>query len=391
MNRIWTATLACVCVLVVFATGLYVGGHPGNLPSSLRDTFVENDRAIRSELIDAIHDDYYKPVSEQKLEDASLKGIVQALNDRFSAYYTPAEAREFRQSLSAQFEGIGVTVQPDRRGLKVISVFEDTPAKRAGIKRGDLIVGVNGKSIAGVPSDVATARIKGRAGTKVTLSVLGVGAKEPRSVAVERAKIDVPLAKGEMETDNGVKIAHVRLAAFSQGAHNAVREELEPLLKKGAKGIVLDLRGNGGGLLEESVLVSSLFVDDGLIVSTKGRSRPERKLYAEGDAISTKEPMVVLVDGGSASASEIVTGALRDRKRATVVGEKTFGKGIFQEVETLSDGSILELTVGSYFLPGGANLANNGIKPKVPAKDIEKTRRDEALPIALDVVAATVR
>jgi carboxyl-terminal processing protease len=391
MNRIWTATLACLCLLGVFAAGLWLGGHPGDLPDSLRDAFVEDDRAIRAELIDVIEDDYYKKVDGDRLEDESLKGIVRALNDRFSAYYTPEEAKAVRESISGQFDGIGVTVQPDKRGLKVVGVFDDGPAARAKMKAGDLIVGVNGRSIAGVPSDAATARIKGKAGTKVTLSVLSEGAKEPRSITVERAKIDVPLAKGEMETDDGVKIAHVQLAGFSRGASEAVRKELQPLLRKGARGIVLDLRGNGGGLLEEAVLVSSLFVEDGPIVSTKGRRRAERKLSAEGDSIATRQPMVVLVDGGSASASEIVTGALRDRKRATVVGEKTYGKGVFQEVETLSDGSILELTVGSYYLPSGANLTDNGIKPTVPAKDVAKTRRDEALPIALDVVAATVR
>jgi carboxyl-terminal processing protease len=391
MYRIYTATLACLGVLAVFAGGLWLGGHPDKLPGSLRDAFVEDERAIRAELIDLIEDDYYKKVSGDKLEDESLKGIVRALNDRFSAYYTPAEAREFRESLAAQFEGIGVTVQPDKRGLKVVSVFDNSPAAKAKIRKTDVIVSVNGRSIAGVPSDVATARIKGKAGTKVNLGVLSEGAQKPREVRVERARIDVPLALGRMVTDGGVKIAHVRLAAFSEGAHAAVRKELEPLLRKGARGIVLDLRGNGGGLLTESILVSSLFVEDGPIVSTKGRRRAERKFDAEGDAVTTKHPMVVLVDGGSASASEIVAGALRDRKRATVAGEKTFGKGVFQEVETLSDGSILELTVGSYFLPGGANLANNGIPPKVKARDEPRTRRDEALPIALDVVAATVR
>jgi carboxyl-terminal processing protease len=282
-------------------------------------------------------------------------------------------------------------VQPDKKGLKVVSVFEDTPAQRAKIHKSDLVVSVNGKSIAGVPSDVATGRIKGKAGTKVKLGILSPGDKKPREVEVERAKIDVPVAKGEMEERDGVKVAHVRLSTFSEGAHSELRDELEPLIKKGAKGIVLDLRGNGGGLLTEAVLVSSLFVDDGLIVSTKGRNRPERKFDAQGSAIAPDLPMVTLVDGGSASASEIVTGALRDKGRAEVVGEKTFGKGVFQEIEFLSDDSILELTVGSYFLPKGDNLANHGIPPQVKARDLPKTRRDEALPIAVERVVAAVR
>ena len=391
MRSALTAFFAAATVVVVFCAGLYLGGHPGKLPDPIRDAFVEDERSVRAELIESIEEDYFKKVDSKRLEDESLKGIVRALNDRFSAYYTPKEAREFRQALSAEFEGIGVTVQEDKRGLKIVTVFENTPAERAKLRKSDLIVGVNGKSIAGVPSDAATGRIKGRAGTKVTLSIQSEGAKKPRDVEVERARIDVPVARGEMQEKDGVKIAHVRLATFSDGAHAAVREELEPLLKKGAKGIVLDLRGNGGGLLTEAVLVSSLFVEKGLIVSTKGRNRAERKFDAQGSAAAPDLPTVVLVDGGSASASEIVAGALRDRGRAEVVGEKTFGKGVFQEVEPLSDGSILELTVGSYFLPKGANLANNGIPPQVKARDLPKTARDEALPIAVERVAAATR
>ena len=378
-------------VVVVFLGGLWLGGHPGSLPDPIRDAFVEEERSVRTELIESIDDDYFKKVDSKKLEDESLKGIVRALKDRFSSYYTPSEAKEFRQALNAEFEGIGVTVQEDKRGLKIVTVFENTPAQRAKIRKSDVIVAVNGRSIAGVPSDAATGRIKGEAGTKVRLGIQSEGAKKPRTVEVERAKIDVPIARGEMQERDGVKIAHVRLATFSDGAHAAVQEELEPLIKKGAKGIVLDLRGNGGGLLTEAVLVSSLFVEDGLIVSTKGRNRAERKFDAQGSAIAPDLPMVTLVDGGSASASEIVTGALRDKGRATVVGEKTFGKGVFQEVETLSDGSILELTVGSYFLPKGANLADNGIPPQVKARDLPRTVRDEALPIAVERVARRAR
>ena len=153
---------------------------------------------------------------------------------------------------------------------------------------------------------------------------------------------------------------------------------------------MLDLRGNGGGLLQEAVLVSSLFIQDGLIVSTKGRNKPEHKFEAEGDAINDEVPLVVLVDGGSASASEIVTGALRDRHRATVVGTRTFGKGVFQELDELSNGGVLDLTVGSYYLPSGENISNKGIKPTVRAVDRPRTERDEALPVALDALARKV-
>jgi carboxyl-terminal processing protease len=183
----------------------------------------------------------------------------------------------------------------------------------------------------------------------------------------------------------------VRLAAFDSGAHGEVTKQLRPLLRKGARGILFDLRGNPGGLLTEAVLTSSLFIDRGPIVSTSGRTQPKHVFKAEGEPIAPTQPMVVLVDKGSASSAEIVTGALRDRGRATVVGQKTFGKGVFQNVEPLDNGGVLDLTVGSYFLPGGENLAHKGIEPTVPALDLPKTRRDEALPIALEVLAAKVR
>ena len=183
----------------------------------------------------------------------------------------------------------------------------------------------------------------------------------------------------------------VELTGFSAGAHGLLRREIDQMLGKGAQGIVLDLRGNGGGLLSEAVLVSSIFIEDGEIVSVRGRSRSERTQDAQGDAIDEDIPVVVLVDGGSASASEIVTGALRDRNRATVVGTTTFGKGLVQEVERLSNGGVLDLTVANYYLPGGETITKAGIKPQVRAEDDPKTDRDEALPTALETLLTPQR
>jgi carboxyl-terminal processing protease len=391
MDRLATPVIALVCAILALAAGLYLGGHPGDLPTGLRKVFVEDDRATRVELINQVEHSFYKKVSRKQLEEASLKGIVDSLHDQFSHYLTPAEAKLFRQSLSHGFEGVGMTINANKRGLRVVMVFDGSPAKRAGIKKDDLIVAVNGRSIAGVPSSVATGRIKGPAGTTVNLSVLSPGASKPRVLRVARERITVPIATGKLIRHKGVPLAYVNLAAFDTGAHGAVADKLLPLLRKGARGIVLDLRGNPGGLLEEGVLTASLFIKSGPIVSTSGRTQPKHVFNAEGQVIAPTQPMVVLVDGGSASAAEIVTGALRDRGRATVVGQKTYGKGVFQNVQSLQNGGILDLTVGSYFLPKGENLAHNGIVPTVPARDVPKTPRDEALPIALDVLFAKVR
>jgi carboxyl-terminal processing protease len=376
--------IAALCALVALVAGLWLGGHPESLPGPLRDTFVQEDRAMRAEIINSVEDNFYKPVDEKKLDDASLKGIVDSLDDPYSHYLTPKEAKQLNDSVSGHFEGVGMNVEQDKRGLKVLRVFDGAPAASAGIRRGDFILGVNGRSIAGVNSDVATSRIKGPAGTSVTLTVFTPGQDSDRTVKVKRERIEIPVARGHMVEKAGHKIGVVELLSFSSGAHGLVRQEIDKLLKQGAEAIVFDLRGNGGGLLSEAVLVSSIFIEDGKIVSVRGRHRPERTQDAEGDAIDEKIPVVTLVDGGSASASEIVTGALRDRKRAKVVGTRTFGKGLVQEIQQLSNGGVLDITVANYYLPGGETISTKGIKPEIRAVDDPDTDRDEALPVAVD-------
>jgi carboxyl-terminal processing protease len=383
------ATIAAIVIAV--CAGLYLGGNPEYLPEEFRDIFVEDERAVRAEIIEKIEENFYKEVDEDALNQASYKGIVRELDDRFSHYLTPEEADLFDEAVSGRFEGVGMTVQEHPRGLLVATVFEGSPAEKAGIRKDDVITHVNGDSIAGESTDVSTAKIKGKPGTTVRLAVLRGGERRKRrTVEVERASIQIPLVQAELETHQGVKLANLRLLSFSSGAHGKLREELDPLLERGAQGVLLDLRGNGGGLLREGVLVSSVFIEDGTVVSTKGRMRPERVYEAEGDAIDEDIPVVVLVDRGSASASEIVAGALRDSKRATLAGERTFGKGVFQELEPLSNGGALDLTVGSYYLPSGENISKTGIMPDAKARDRPRTRRDEALPRALDLLAEKI-
>jgi len=383
--------LTILAIVGALCAGLFLGGNPKYLPEEFRDVFVEDERAVRTEIIEAIEDGFYKEVSEDALNQASYKGIVRELDDRFSHYLTPEEADLFSQSVSGRFEGVGMTVQEDPRGLLVASVFEGSPAAKAGIHVDDVITHVDGESIAGEPTDVATAKIKGKPGTSVRLTVLAGGSKKKkRTVEVERASIEVPIVEAEMERRNGAKLGYVRLLSFTSGVHGELREKIDELLDKGAEGVLLDLRGNGGGLLREAVLVSSVFIEDGTIVTTKGRRRPKREFEAEGDAIDKDIPVVVLVDRGTASASEIVSGALRDSHRGTLAGERTFGKGVFQELEPLSNGGALDLTVGSYYLPSGENISRTGIMPKVKARDRPRTRRDEALPIAIDTLVEKI-
>jgi carboxyl-terminal processing protease len=387
MSALSKAFATVVAVAALLIGGIWLGGHPESLPGPLRDALVTDDRGLRAELQDAIQDDFYRQVDDGQIEQGSLKGMVQGLDDRFSNYLTPEETRQFQQSVEGRFEGVGMNVDQDRRGLRVLNVFEGSPAERAGIKKGEFVTEVDGRSIAGLAADVATARIKGPAGTMVSLELVDPESFEPRTLKLKRERIEIPITTGRIAERDGRKLGIVTLSTFSEGAHGLVRKEIDELLDKGAQGILLDLRGNGGGLLNEAVLVSSVFIDDGLIVSTKGRAKPERKYDSVGGAIDEDIPVVVLVDGGTASASEIVAGAIKDRRRGTVVGVQTFGKGVFQEVQPLSNGGLLDITVGQYFLPNGENIGNKGVKPTVRARDDVDTERDEALPKALAELA----
>jgi carboxyl-terminal processing protease len=392
VRRLLTPILALL-VVVALVGGIYLGGHPSALPGPVRDTLVGDSEAqVYDEALDKISGDYYRKVKRKHLLDASLAGAVDSLGDRFSHYIDPSEYQQFEESTNGEFEGVGLNVQEDPKGLRVVNAFEGGPAAKAGLRKGDLIVAVDGQPLKGRSSNYSTDLIKGPSGTSVRLSVVRGG--QGREVKVKRDSVSVPVSQGRMVRRGGKRFAYVSLTQFTAGAHGVVGQKVRDLLKRGADGVVLDLRDNGGGLLQEGVLVASVFIRDGTIVSTRGRSRANRTYTASGDAISGKVPVVVLVNRGTASASEIVTGALQDRGRATVVGTRTFGKGVFQEIEGLSNGGALDITVGQYFTPKGRNLGPHGtrpggITPDVRAADDPKTlSRDEALDQALDVLAA---
>jgi carboxyl-terminal processing protease len=371
--------------------GLTLGGHPTVLPGFVRDVFVgDQDTRVVREAIERVHDVYYRDISEEELADAAVDGVVRSLKDRFSHYFDPEEYQRFQDASHNAYEGIGISVVVVKKGLRVVEVYDGSPAERAGIRRGDVIVAVDGKSIEGDAAETGSSRIKGPPGTKVTLTIQRPGQK--RAVEVNRARVTVPVVASRMEEHDGTKYAYVKLEGFTSGAHGEVIGALKKLLREGAKGVVFDLRGNGGGLVSEAQLVAGAFLDKGdVVVSTKGRSVESKTLKNENDPVVPEDvPVVVLVDRNSASASEIVTGALQDHDRAEVVGQRTFGKGVFQSILELTNGGALDITAGQYFTPDGRNLGGRGVKtgtgiaPDVKAVDKPKTRVDEALDVALD-------
>jgi carboxyl-terminal processing protease len=373
---------AVFAVLAALALGMYLGGHPADLPQPLRDAFVEEDTSVQSEATEIIKDNFYRAVPNETLLNASLRGMVRSLKSRFSFYFTPRQNKLFEEATNGEFSGVGMTVVEHPRGLRVAGVFDGSPAKRAGVKPGDLIVEVNGRSIAGESSNVATARIKGKPGTYVRLTLQRPGGKR-KEMRLKRARIRVPAVTAKLRRDTaGRKVGVIELSSFTSGAHGELAAAVKRLERRGAQGYVLDLRGNGGGLLDEAVLVSSAFVPNGVIVTTDGRKRQKRVFEATGE-VATRKPGVVLVDRGTASASEIVTAALNERLKSPVVGRRTFGKGVFGQIFELSNGGALDLVVGNYYTPEGHNLNGRGVKPDVPAQDDPNTQPDEALNRAL--------
>jgi carboxyl-terminal processing protease len=391
-----TALLAGAVVMVVLLFGVWWGGHPSYVPGFLRGPLgVGGSSPALDESVQRIIDDYYIPEKRADLVNGSIAGIVASLHDRFSNYLTPKQYDDFETSAAQRFSGVGTDVVRTSRGLHIVQVFPSSPAARGGLVAGDTITAVDGHSLTGRSEAAATALIKGRIGTKVTLGVLHRG--QSRVVTLTRAEVSLPIVDSALRTAGGKKVAVVALHTFSSGAHGETRLAIEKLLGRGARAVVLDLRGNGGGLVDEARLVASIFLPDGPIVTTRGRTQPTITLTATGDAIAGSIPVGVVVDGNTASAAEIVAGALQDRHRATIVGTHTFGKGVFQEVLPLSNGGALDITVGQYFLPSGRNLGGGGIKqgagikPDIVVTAPRTARADPALDAALRALAAKLR
>jgi carboxyl-terminal processing protease len=383
-------------ILVILLIGLWLGGHPSWMPTGLRNVFTSQDQntQIVDDVLGLLQRDYYRPVSRGQLVNQGLAAAVASLNDPYSHYFDRANYRDFQNQDNPHLSGIGIDVQPAASGLRVLDVFPNSPAARAGLARGDLIVGVGPTSLAHKPQSYSASLIRGRAGTKVTLSIRFDG--RTRSVSVTRENLTVPVTTSRIIPFHTHKIGYVTLTSFTAGSGPELRAQVKKVVHQGGQAIILDLRENGGGLLEEAVNVASVFIPDGTIVSTKGRAQPRQVYTAKGGAIPGRIPVVVLVDHGTASAAEIVTAALQDRGRAKVVGTHTYGKGVFQEIQPLPNGGALDFTVGEYFTPSGRNLGGGGVRrgagitPNVYASTNLRSRVDTALRVAERIVGAEI-
>ena len=320
---------------------------------------------IFADTLDQVERNYVKDISRRELMEAAIQGVLGKL-DPYSNYISPDEIGRFKSTVESQFGGIGIQIGVEDGQLKVISPLVGTPAYRAGLEAGDMILEIDGKSTEGISIDQAVKQLKGEAGTKVTLTVQQPGAAKRETVTITREWVHIETVMGDRRKgddawdfmlDHDKHIGYIRISAFSRDTAQDLKKALVELQKEGMKGLIVDLRFNPGGLLTSAIEVSDLFVSDGRIVSTKGRNTAERTWDAEKEGTFEGFPMVVLVNHYSASASEIVSACLQDHKRAVVIGERTWGKGSVQNVIELEGGkSALKLTTASYIRPSGKNI-----------------------------------
>jgi carboxyl-terminal processing protease len=317
--------------------------------------------AIQSALT-YIPESYIKKVDETELYRAAIKGMIQSLGDKYSAYLTPQEEQRVLEQTRGEFVGIGVTITRSDSLPLIVDVQQDGPAGRAGVERGDVIVQVDGKEVKDLPLDQVAAMIRGDAGTRVTLALRRASQPALLTMELTRKKISLPNVKWEMREEG---IALLGLASFDGKAAREVKEALEAINQKSPKGLILDLRNNGGGLVDQAVAICDMLLERGLILTMKGEHVvPGKSIEASGKPIlGSSVPMVVLVDEGTASAAEITSGALQANRRATVIGANTVGKGSVTDVMSLPDGSGLILTVAHYELAGGKAVEGEGIIP----------------------------
>lgn len=384
--------LTVLLVAIVFVAGVWVGGHPrqtgvDRLPSGVRDRLVDEDRtALATQVLAILKDGYYKPIPpdiETRIENTSVAALVKELGDPYTEYLDPDQYAQFRDNRAGRYVGVGVEWHPQGDSALINGVFPGGPAAKAGIRKADRITAVDGKKVTSKDGFAAMQTVKGEEGTDVTLRVARTGVA-PRDYTMTRAEIRRPVVESRIERRGEDTVGYVRLDQFTQDSAKGLKDAVARFDTENVDGIVFDLRGDGGGLVDEAVGVASAFLPkDATIATTRGRRDPKETLTARGGAIDPSIPLVVLVDRDSASASEIVAGALRDSGRAKLVGTRTFGKALIQSTRSLANGGAIKYTVASYLTPKGFDLGTRGLPPDVPARDNPATPADEALARAI--------
>ncbi|MCI4664925.1 MAG: S41 family peptidase [Neomegalonema sp.] len=344
----------------------------GAIAQSSRETAtVYRDLELFGDILDRVRADYVEPVKEGKLIESAVNGMLSSL-DPHSSYLSPASFDDMREQTSGKFGGLGIEVTMESGFVKVVAPIDDTPASRAGMKAGDYITHLNGEQILGLTLAEAVEKMRGEVGSTIKLTVVRKGVEEPFEVSITRAIITIKAVKSRLEGD----IGYVRITTFNEqttrGLQAAIKSLREKAGDKKLRGFVVDLRNNPGGLLDQAVSVTDTFLERGEIVSTLGRDkRRGSRFEAKPGDLTAGLPIVILINSGSASASEIVAGALQDHRRAVIVGEKSFGKGSVQTIVPLSNGGALRLTTQRYYTPSGRSIQKLGIEPDILVKPLK--------------------
>lgn len=316
---------------------------------------------------------YVEDVDSNQLLQGGIRGMLRGL-DPHTDYLAPEVYAEFQKETSGEFGGVGVEISVIEEQLTVISPIEDTPAWKAGIEPGDKVIGLNGKSTKGMSILDAAKEMRGKEGSVLKMLIFRDSFKEPKEFAIMRGKVKLSSVKHH---ELGGGLVYVRITSFIENTYADLKKALAKYESK--KGLLIDLRRNPGGLLDQAILISDLFLESGLIVSTVGRGESGKEsVFAKQAETAENYPIVVLIDSSSASASEIVAGALQDNKRALIVGEKSFGKGSVQSIVKLGDGSALKLTVARYFTPSGRSIQAEGIEPDIQIARLDAEKIKEA-------------
>ena len=320
-----------------------------------------------SEVLEKIQNEYVEEVDQAETMDAAINGALQSL-DPYSAYMNPEVFKESQQETSGEFGGLGIEVSMEAGVVKVITPIDDTPAAKAGVKAGDYIVRINGEQVQGKTLMEAVNLMRGPVGTSIEITIRRKGLKKAKIIKITREVIEV---RSVISKQIQNKVGYLRLRAFNQNSGSQLKKEISKIEKnKKTVGYILDLRNNPGGLLSQAIKIADFFLDDGEIVSTNGRkARENKKFFArKGDKINGK-PLIVLINNGSASASEIVAGALQDQKRAVLLGETTYGKGSVQSIIPLKNRGAIRLTVSKYYLPSGKSISEVGVIPDIKVEE----------------------
>lgn len=362
--------------LIIFGGGFFLGDKKDEILQQAKygqagqnlDLAGQLDLRGVDELYDQLKMSFDGELKPSELEEGLKEGLVKAAGDPFTEYLNEQATKEFEEGLSGSFEGIGAELGKEGQAIVIISPIEGFPAEKAGLRAGDIIAEINGESAYDLTITEAVKRIRGPKGTQVTLGIVREG--KPIEVKIRRAQIKIPSVESEMLKGN---IGLIEISRFGEDTAQLAANAAQDLKSKGAKAVILDLRNNPGGLLDVAIDVSSLWLEEGSLIVEEKRGDTTIKTHrAEGNAILNGLPTVVLINEGSASASEIVAGALRDNKAATIIGQKSYGKGSVQEVITLEDGGSLKVTIARWFTPAGRNIDSEGIKPDQAVKLTEK-------------------